>query len=135
MVMIAAFRTSAFHREHRVVTCRFADRLRHLQALFVLAARHADTRIADQVPADEIGIAAVIGSQNVPWIVWARTGLKNVAVFGINPGADLLLHVGQHRVLVGRREFREGTTLTAAHRHRWRQGRPRRHRGTCAADG
>src|ERR1700757_2242369 len=52
---------AAFHGEHRVLIGRFAHGLRRFHALLVLADRHADAGKADQVPTDEIGVAAVIG--------------------------------------------------------------------------
>src|SRR5271167_3017192 len=52
---------AAFHGEHGVLIGRLAHGLRRLHALLVLAHRHAQPRKADQVPADEIGVAAVIG--------------------------------------------------------------------------
>src|SRR3984893_6443527 len=61
MAMIASLRAGSFHGEHRLVISRFAPPFRHPHALLVGADRHSQARIADQVPADEIRIAPVIG--------------------------------------------------------------------------
>src|SRR5882757_7772164 len=48
--------TAAFQREHRIVVGRRANGLRlGAHALVILTDRNADARIADQVPADEVG--------------------------------------------------------------------------------
>src|SRR5215471_5240012 len=61
MAMIAARGAAALHGEHCIVIGRSADRRRRAQALLVFADGHPDARIADQVPANEIRVAAVIG--------------------------------------------------------------------------
>src|SRR5215469_8301283 len=53
--------TAALHREHCTVVGRLSNcrRLRR-HPLFILADRHSDARVTDQVPADEVRIATII---------------------------------------------------------------------------
>ena len=40
-------------------------------------------------------------------MVWVRTSVKNAAALGREAGGDVLLHVGEHGILIGRRELGE----------------------------
>src|SRR5215471_18068344 len=98
---------AAFHGEHRVLVCRFAYGLRRFHALFVLADRHAQAGKTDQVPADEIGVAAVIGIAERALDRMGAHEIEEGRGFRHESGGDVLLHVGQDGVLIGCREARE----------------------------
>src|SRR5262249_62208607 len=72
----------------------------HVHALLVGGDYQAQAGVTDQIPADEIGIAAVVGI--------AERALDGVGAHEVEErrgvrrktGGDVLLHVGEHRVLV-----------------------------------
>src|SRR5262245_1435956 len=94
-----------FDREHHVVIGRLANRLGpHRHALVLGAHRQADAGIADENPADEVGVAPVIGiAERALDRVRAQESEKRSSV-GRKTGGDILLEVGEHRVLVARRK-------------------------------
>src|SRR4029077_12603663 len=111
MAMGASLR-SAVHREAGVGIGRGTLGLgARLHALLVGGDRQPDAGIADQVPADEVGVAAVIGiAERALDGVGAHEGKERGGAGG-EAGRDVLLHVREHGVLIGRRELGERRAL------------------------
>src|SRR4051794_27638859 len=105
---MAASLGSAVHREAGVGVSGGALGLgARLHALLVGGDSKPDAGIADQVPADEIGVAAVIGiAERALDGVGAHEREERGGVGG-EAGGDVLLHVGEHGILIGRRELGE----------------------------
>src|SRR5262245_53156043 len=103
--------TTPFQREHRIVISRFADHCWLVHALLVLGHRNADARIANHLPAHEVGISAVVGIAERPLDGMVaheteeRSGIRRKA------SRDVLFQVAQHRVLHGSGQLDKGRSL------------------------
>src|ERR1700730_11246732 len=85
--------SAAFHREHRFVVGRLANGLRGFDALLVFADRHAQARIADQVPADEICIATIVGIAKRALNRMGADKIEECGGIREEAGSDVLVHV------------------------------------------
>src|SRR5262245_15152054 len=101
--------TASFLREHLEVVCRLAIGCRlHAHTLVVLGDRHADPGVAEQVPADEVRVPAIV------WI--AEHALDRMGPNQVEEGGrvwrealgDIFLHIAQHGLLVWRHQLGEG---------------------------
>jgi hypothetical protein len=61
-----------------------------------------------QIPADEVGVAAVIGIAERALDGVGAHEVEECCGVGSEAGSDVLLHIGEHRLLVRRGQFREG---------------------------
>src|SRR5262249_49945746 len=101
-----------FYRERHVVIGRLANRLgSHRHALVVGAHRQADAGIADEIPADKVGVATVIGIAERALNGVGADEIEECCGVGRKAGGDVLLEVGKHCVLVARRKLRERRAL------------------------
>src|SRR5262245_23258635 len=97
-----------FDRERHVVIGRLANRLgSHRHALVVGAHRQPDAGIADEIPADEVGVAAVIGIAERALNGVRADEIEERCCVRRKAGGDVLLEVGEHRILVARRKLGE----------------------------
>jgi hypothetical protein len=67
--------------------------------------------IADEIPADEVGVAAVIGIAERPLDGVGAHEVEERGGVGRKPGGDVLLEVREHRVLLLRGKLHEGRTF------------------------
>src|SRR5262245_64676402 len=77
-------------------------------ALLVGGDHQSQAGIANQIPADEVGVAAVIGIAERALDGVCAHEVEECCGVGSEAGSDVLLHIGEHRVLVRRGQFREG---------------------------
>src|SRR5262245_43330612 len=112
MAMAASLLARAAHGEAGIGISRLPHRLRlYAHALLLGGDGEAQAGIAEHVPADEVGVAAVIRiAERALDGVGAhereeRRGVRREA------GGDVLLHLGEHGVLVRGRELREDRAL------------------------
>src|SRR5262245_60810764 len=97
-----------FDRERHIVIGRLANGLRPRRHALVLGADgKPDTGIADEIPANEIGVAAVIRiAERALDGVRAQEREEGGRV-GREAGGDILLKVGEHCILVACRKLHE----------------------------
>src|SRR5215813_13571753 len=101
-----------FDRERHVVIGRLANRLgSHRHALVVGAHRQADAGIADEIPADEIGVATVVRITERALNGVRADEIEECCRVGRKAGGDVLLEVREHGVLVARRQLHERRAL------------------------
>src|SRR5262245_15718263 len=77
-------------------------------ALLVGGDYQSQAGIADQIPADEVGVAAVIGIAERALDGVGAHEVEECCGVGSKAGSDVLLHIGEHHVLVRHGQFREG---------------------------
>src|SRR5262249_49359964 len=101
-----------FDRERYVVIGRLANGLgldRH--ALVVRPDGGPDSGIANEIPADEIGVAAVIGIAERALDGVGTQEIEERGRIGREAGGDVLLQVREHGILVARRKLCERRAL------------------------
>src|SRR5215831_11058661 len=103
---------TSLHAEGRVRVGGLVERLGpRLHALLFGGHHHADAGIADQFPADEVGVATVIGIAEGALDGVGADKIEEGRGVGGKAGGDILLKVGEHRVLVRRGKLGEGPAL------------------------
>src|SRR6516165_7207247 len=92
---------AAFHREHFVVVRGLTDcRRPHFHPLLVFADRHADARIANQVPSHKIRIAAVVRVAEGALDRVRPDHFEEDRGVRLEAGGDVLFYVQQHSILI-----------------------------------
>src|SRR5215475_4586373 len=90
-------------REGHVVIGRLANRFRSRRhALVVGAHRQADAGIADEIPTNEVGVATVVRIAERALDRVRAQQVEERCCIGREARSDVLLEVGEHRVLVAR---------------------------------